>query len=185
MERIEWIIDGVTVGSLTSAAAGSSYPQNPVRISIGIYCPGCYGNASVQVGNPLTDNLDDYIATITGLEIENYNPATQYTFQDTSGSANSVVITLPTSTSKLSGGVIAGIVVGGLVGVIIIIGLVEWWRRTRKSKKATTEEVEAQEIPGARTKFTEAQISEAMTTRALRYPEEEEMGGRLGQHFYR
>lgn len=181
MERIEWIIDGVTVGSLTSAAAGSSYPQNPVRISIGIYCPGCYGNATVEVGSPLTKNPDDYIATVTSLEVENYNPATQYTFRDMSGSANSVIVTLPTSTSKLNGGVIAGIVVGGLVVVIVIIGLVVWWRRTWKAKKPTTEQVEAQEIPSARTKFTETQISDVETTRALRYPEEGEVGGRLGQ----
>lgn len=138
----------------------------------------------MEVGSPLTDNPDDYIATVTSLEVENYNPATQYTFRDMSGSANSVIITLPTSTSKLSGGVIAGIVVGGLVGVIIILGLVVWWRRTWKAKKTTTEEVEAQEIPNARTKFTETQISDGAmdeTTRALRYPEEGEVGGRLGQ----
>lgn len=190
MERIEWIIDGITVGTLTSAAAGSSYPQNPGRISIGIYCPGCYGNASVQVGSPLTDGPDDYIATVISLEVENYNPAAEYTFRDMSGSANSVVITLPTSTSKLKGGVIAGIVVGGLVGVIIVIGLVLCWRRiSRATKSSSGQTPEIQEIPGARTKFTEAQIrdmtTDEATMRALRYPEEGEVGGRLGQLSFR
>lgn len=187
-ERIEWIIDGVTVASLTNASAGASYPQAPVRVSIGIYCPGCYGNASVQVGSSLTENLDDYVATVTSLEVENYNPASQYTFRDMSGSANSVVLTLPTSTSKLTGGVIAGIVVGGLAVVIIFIGVVAYFcRRNWSGKKDQVEYGEAQEIPGARTKFTQGQSGkvivpiEETVTRALRYPEEGEVGGRLGQ----
>jgi hypothetical protein len=159
----------------------------PVRVSFGIFCPGCYGNASAQVGSPITDNLDDYKATITSLEVENYNPASQYTFRDMSGLAGSVAITLPTSSSKLSGGVIAGIVVGGLVAVIIIIGVGVYLHRTMKAKKSHDKAHYAQDVRGARTKFTEGQnrngiaTMEKPVTRALRYPEEREAGGRLGE----
>jgi hypothetical protein len=119
--------------------------------------------------------------------VENYNPASQYTFRDMSGSANSVVLTLPPSTSTLTGGVIAGIVIGGLVGVIIMIGVVVYCRRNWMGSEEPVEHNEVHEIPGARTKFTEGQKSnyigptEETVTRALRYPEEGEVGGRLGQ----
>jgi len=104
-----------------------------------------------------------------------------------SGSANSVVLTLPTSTSKFTGGVIAGIVVGGLVGVIVIIGVVVYCRRNWGGRKDQLEHAEVHEVPGARTKFTEGQNRndivpmEETVARALRYPEEGEIGGRLGQ----
>ena len=104
-----------------------------------------------------------------------------------SGSANSVVLTLPTSTSTLTGGVIAGIVIGGLVGVIVMIGVVVYWRRNWRGGEEPVEHSEVHEIPGARTKFTEGQKpnyigpTEETVTRALRYPEEGEVGGRLGQ----
>jgi hypothetical protein len=119
--------------------------------------------------------------------VENYNPASQYTFRDMSGSANSVVLTLPTSTSTLTGGVIAGIVIGGLVGVIVMIGVAVYCRRNWRGSEEPVEASEVHEIPGARTKFTEGQNSnyigpkEETVTRALRYPEEGEVGGRLGQ----
>jgi len=104
-----------------------------------------------------------------------------------SGSANSVVLTLSTPTSTLTGGVIAGIVIGGLVGVIVMIGVVVYCRRNWRGGEEPVEHSEAHEIPGARTKFTEGQKSnyigptEERVTRALRYPEEGEIGGRLGQ----
>ena len=172
---------------MTSASAGATYPQTPGRISVGIFCPGCYGNASVQVGSALTGSPDNYVATLTGLEIVNYNPASQYTFRDMSGLADSVILTLPTSSSKLSGGVIAGIVVGGLVGIIIIVGLIEYCRRSWKTKETPVEHGEVQEVPGARTKFTEGHNRDDIATMgepvmvALRYPDDGEVGGRLGQ----
>lgn len=120
--------------------------------------------------------------------MENYNPASQYTFRDMSGSANSVVLTLPASASTLTGGVIAGIMIGGLAGVIIMIGVVVYCRRNWRGGEEPVEHSEVHEIPGARIKFTEGQNdsnyigpTEETVTRALRYPEEGEVGGRLGQ----
>jgi hypothetical protein len=167
-----------------TASAGGTYLQTPVRVSIGISCSGCFANPPIPVGSHLIGNPDDYIVTITSLELVNYNPASQYTFRDLSGSAESVIITLPPPRPKLSNGAIAGIAVLGIVCIIVVVGAAVYFHRTCRTKK---QKVQTEEIPGARTKFTEDQPVDSIPTadesimRALRYPEEGELGGRLGQ----
>ena len=181
-EKIDWILDGVTVGTLTNETAGTGYPQTPARISVGIWCSSCYGQAPV-LGTPITDNVEDYVVTLSSLEIVNYNPASQYTFRDMSGLADSVLLTLSKPTSKLTDGVIVGIAIGGVVALVILAGVFEYWRRSRKREASPAEDFEVHELPGARTKSTEGEAYDTLAEtggRAIRYPEEEEVGGRLG-----
>ena len=104
-----------------------------------------------------------------------------------SGLASSVIITLPTSTSKPSAGLIAGVAVGGFIVIVVIVGIIVYCRRKWKTKKPHDEDAEAPEIPGARTKFTEGQndnefaTTEETVTTGLRYPEDAVVGGRLSQ----
>jgi hypothetical protein len=104
-------------------------------VSIGIWYQGFYdhGEFPVKVGTPVTDDLDTYVATVSSLEIINYNPATQYAYTNMSGSASSVVIIIHESKFTISK--IAGIVVGGLAGIVIIVGTLVYWLRSRKTNR--------------------------------------------------
>lgn len=177
-DRIEWIIDDITVATVTRTTAGATYPQLPVRISIGIWCPECFSSTSLQVGAPITDHLDDYVLTLTYLEIINYNPATQYAYNNMSGLSSSVLISPPQtpSSSKISGGVIAGIVVGSLVCIIVTVGVVTiCYRRRRTSTDAIQNQ--SAEVPSARTHGAEVpevinpSYKEEHVPTILRYPE--------------
>lgn len=186
-DRIQWIIDGVTLATVTRAAAGAQYPQIPARVSIGIWCPGCSGSS--QVGARITENLDTYVATLSLLEITNYNPAIQYRYRDMSGTESSVVIDhKSTSSSKITGGVIAGIVVGAVVCILIVIGLVVYCLRRRNKD---IKPVQHDDFSAPRTNYMEVNTPSKPDTdipMSLRYPEERyalhtpdaRAGGRLG-----
>jgi hypothetical protein len=126
--RIEWILDGVSVAVLTNDTAGPGFPQTPSRVTIGVWCPACYSATPGLVGIPVNNNFDDYAATVGTLEVINYNPATEYTYSDMSGSSSSVVIH---QGSKLTRGEIAGIVVAGFGALVIIAGALFYWFRRR------------------------------------------------------
>jgi len=130
--RIEWILDGVSVAVLTNDTAGLGFSQTPGRVTIGIWCPACYSATPGLVGIPVSDNFDDYVATVGTLEVINYNPATEYTYSDMSGSSSSVVIHQG-SISKLTRGEIAGIVVAGVGALVIIVGALFYWFRRRSA----------------------------------------------------
>ena len=171
----------MTVATLTNATAGAGYPQSPARVSIGIWCPGCNGEYSAAYGAPVTNDLDDYFVTLSALEVINYNPTSQYTFADMSGTASSVVIS-NASTSKLTSGAIVGIGVGALAAIVIIVGALIYWLRVRKTKRVALDPGETLEIPGARTNYPEIVVDKNFSTTeepivTIRYPENEELHG--------
>ena len=130
-ERIEWIIDGVTVATITNVTAGKGFPQTPGRVTIGVWCPECYGAHPGLVGTPVVDN-GTYTATVLSLEVINYNPAQQYSYGDMSGSSGSVVIhQQSTSPSKLTSAEIAGIVIGALAAIASIGSILVYYLRHR------------------------------------------------------
>lgn len=63
-ERIEFIIDGVTVRTLAYddplTVGGKNYPQTPMRLKLGNWCGGCAGEPEGTVewagGNTTFDN---------------------------------------------------------------------------------------------------------------------------------
>jgi len=87
------------------------------------------------VGVPVNNNFDDYVATVGSLEVINYNPATEYTYSDMSGSSSSVVIHQG-SISKLTPGEIAGIVVAGVGALVMIVGALFYWFRRRSARES-------------------------------------------------
>jgi len=124
----------VTVAVLTNDNDTAAFPQTPGRVTIGIWCPACYSANPGLVGIPVNADFDTYVATVGTLEVINYNPATLYTYSDMSGLSSSVVIHHE-STSKLTRGQLAGIVVAALGVMVIIVGALVYWLRCTKNTK--------------------------------------------------
>ncbi|KAI7163702.1 hypothetical protein D0865_08457 [Hortaea werneckii] len=107
-ERIEWIIDGSTVRTLTyddpTTLGGKNYPQTPMRVKLGSWCGGCAeaeGTVEWAGGKTTFDNAP-YIMYVKSVEITNNNPAKAYKYGDKSGSYESIKL-LDTDNSNLSG----------------------------------------------------------------------------------
>jgi len=107
-ERIEWIIDGSTVRTVTYddpvALGGKNYPQTPMRVKLGSWCGGCAkAEATVEwAGGKTTFDNAPYIMYVKSVEITNNNPAKAYKYGDKSGSYESIKL-LDTDNSNLSG----------------------------------------------------------------------------------
>merc|ERR1712072_1578579 len=106
-ERIEWIIDGSTVRTVTyddpTTLGGKNYPQTPMREKLGSWCGGCAkaeGTVEWAGGKTTFDNAP-YIMYVKSVEITNNNPAKAYKYGDKSGSYESIKL-LDTDNSNLS-----------------------------------------------------------------------------------
>lgn len=110
-ERIEWIIDGVTVRTLgyndPLTIGGKNYPQTPMRVKLGSWCGGCAGEPAGTVtwaGGKTTFNDAPYIMYVESVDIQNYNPADSYEYGDNSGTWQSIKIIKGGDSSSPSGG---------------------------------------------------------------------------------
>lgn len=109
-DRIEWIIDGKTVRTLTRndplTVGGTQYPQTPMRLKLGSWCGGCKGepDGTVQwAGGATTFNEAPYVMYVESVNIQNYNPADSYEYSDKSGSWQSIKLVKDGSSSNPSG----------------------------------------------------------------------------------
>ena len=110
-ERIEWIIDGVTVRTLgyndPLTVGGTNYPQTPMRLKLGNWCGGCAGEPKGTVawaGGKTTFTDSPYVMYVESVQIQNTNPADSYEYSDNSGSWESINIIKGGSSSNPSGG---------------------------------------------------------------------------------
>lgn len=108
-ETLEWLIDGTSVRSLAYADAlgGENYPQTPMRVKLGTWAGGDSDNSywTIQWAGGETDYSEGpFTAYIKSVSIVNYNPATEYTYGDTSGSYDSIEITGGNSSSVAESG---------------------------------------------------------------------------------
>ena len=109
-ERIQWIIDGETVRTLTYddplTVGGHNYPQTPMKVKLGTWCGGCKGQPKGTVqwagGNTNFDSAP-YVMYVESVNIKNYNPADEYEWSDRSGSWQSINIVNGDSTSDPEG----------------------------------------------------------------------------------
>lgn len=106
-ESLTWKIDGATVRTLAYADAldGANYPQTPMRVKLGIWAGGDSSNSAGTIAwaGGETDYADGpFTAFIKSVSITNYNPAATYTYGDTSGSYESIVLGDSTSNSSSS-----------------------------------------------------------------------------------
>lgn len=113
-DRIEWIIDGKTVRTLTrndpSTVGGKNYPQTPMRVKLGSWCGGCDGEPKGTVdwaGGKTTFDDAPYMMYVESVNIQNYNPADAYEYSDRSGSWQSIKLIKDGSSAEPSGAVTA------------------------------------------------------------------------------
>ena len=109
-DRINWIIDGSIVRTLTFDNAltvgGKNYPQTPMRIKLGNWCGGCKGMPDGTItwaGGNTTFDAAPYTMVVESVTIQNYNPADSYEYSDKTGDWQSIKIVNGGSTSSPSG----------------------------------------------------------------------------------
>lgn len=109
-ERLEFIIDGVTVRTLAYddplTIGGTNYPQTPMRLKLGNWCGGCAGEAEGTVewagGNTTFDNAP-YTMYVESVTIQNNNPADSYQYGDMTGDWQSIKVISGNSSAGASG----------------------------------------------------------------------------------
>lgn len=104
-EQLIWKIDGTTVRTLAYADAleGANYPQTPMRVKLGIWAGGDSSNSegTIEWAGGETDYSDGpFLAYVQSVTIVNYNPAESYTYSDTSGSYDSIVLNDATNSTS-------------------------------------------------------------------------------------
>lgn len=100
-ERIEWLIDDITVRTLAYADAldGHNFPQTPMKVRMGTWAGGDPDKSywtklwaggetayTAEAGMPWTMS----VATVS---ITNYSPAESYKYTDTTGDSSSIAKT--------------------------------------------------------------------------------------------
>lgn len=103
-EALTWKIDGTTVRTLAyeDAVDGTNYPQTPMRVKLGIWAGGDSSNSegTIEWAGGETDYSDGpFYAYVQSVTIVNYNPAESYTYDGTSGSYDSIVLSGATNSS--------------------------------------------------------------------------------------
>jgi len=114
-DRIEWIVDGVTVRTLaatdSSTNGGNNYPQTPMRLKLGNWCGGCSGEPDGTIewaGGNTTFNDAPYVMYVESVTIENTNPADAYEYTDKTGSWESIKLITSGNSSSSAGGASSG-----------------------------------------------------------------------------
>lgn len=96
-ERINWIIDGVTVRTLAfeDANGGLNFPQTPMNVRLGIWAGGDPSNSPGTImwaGGETDFTKGPYTMVIESVKVVNYSPGVAYRFTDLSGSWESIEI---------------------------------------------------------------------------------------------
>ncbi|KAJ9298840.1 CAZyme family GH16 [Paecilomyces variotii] len=103
---IEWLIDGTNVRTLSYADAknGTRFPQTPCRVKIGIWAGGDPSNAEGTIewaGGETDYTKAPFTMYVDSVNITNYTPASQYTYDGTSGSWESIKASNTTSSDDV------------------------------------------------------------------------------------
>src|SRR5687767_5908163 len=89
-----WYIDGSAVRTLNyaDAVSGKNYPQTPMRVKLGIWSASDTGEeGTIEWAGGDTDYSDGpFTMRVKSLSINNYNPASSYTYGDKTGDWESI-----------------------------------------------------------------------------------------------
>lgn len=102
-ERIQWIVDGNVIRTLTASAAGSNYPQTPMQIRLGTWVGGGKDSpeGTVEWAGGYADfsdaPFDSWYKSIKVVDYAGGNSAAdfavrQYSYGDKSGTKDSIVV---------------------------------------------------------------------------------------------
>ncbi|KAK6432683.1 hypothetical protein LTR95_011144 [Oleoguttula sp. CCFEE 5521] len=94
-DRIQWIIDGTVVRTLQygDANEGKNYPQTPMILKMGNWAGGGEGQpeGTIEWAGGKTDfSKAPFTMYVKNVQITNYYPASSYSFNDASGSWQSI-----------------------------------------------------------------------------------------------
>lgn len=96
-DRIEFIIDGTTVRTISSTDPltlnGKNYPQTPMRVKLGNWAGG--GPSEPQgtiewAGGPTDFTKGPFVMYVESVSVQNNNPACSYSYGDESGTWQSI-----------------------------------------------------------------------------------------------
>jgi beta-glucanase (GH16 family) len=108
-EQIVWQIDGVTVRALTAAdAEANQYPQTPMQLKLGIWAGGDPSNppGTIQWAGGDTNYADGpFTMTVQSVSATDYSTGTEYTYDGTSGTWQSIKSTGGSVNGNLGGSV--------------------------------------------------------------------------------
>ncbi|KAL0937105.1 glycosyl hydrolase family 16 [Colletotrichum truncatum] len=104
-DKLEWWVDGALVRTLLPAQAnnGQSYPQTPMRLSLGIWAggdPRMAPGTREWAGGDTDYAAGPYTMYVKSAQVTDYSSGKEYSFGDKSGSWESIKITEGNSTVK-------------------------------------------------------------------------------------
>ena len=92
-DQIVWQVDGVTVRALTASSSGSTYPQTPMHVKMGIWAGGDPSNPPGTIawaGGQTDYSAGPYTMYVKSVKVTDYSTGSQYTYGDTSGTWGSI-----------------------------------------------------------------------------------------------
>ena len=92
-DQIAWQVDGVTVRAATAASAGSSYPQTPMHVKVGIWAGGDPSNPSGTInwaGGQTDYSSGPFTMYVKSVRVTDYSTGSQYSYGDMSGTWGSI-----------------------------------------------------------------------------------------------
>lgn len=92
-DAITWSVNGNVVRTLEASAAGNYFPQTPMTLRIGIWAGGdpSEPQGTIEWAGGVTDfTKGPFTMYVESVSIKNANPASSYSYGDTSGSADSI-----------------------------------------------------------------------------------------------
>lgn len=103
-----WYIDGAAVRTLAydDALGGKNYPQTPMKVKLGIWSASDTGaEGTIQWAGGNTDYSDGpFTMQVKSISINNYNPASSYTYSDETGDWQSIKMSSEDSKDSSSSG---------------------------------------------------------------------------------
>ncbi|TQV94366.1 hypothetical protein V2A60_002601 [Cordyceps javanica] len=113
-DKIDWIINGAVVRTLTRAAVGDNYPQSPMQVKLGAWVAGFEGNdpGTIAWSGGIADfSNGPSTAIYKSIKIVDYaggSSATdkdvkEYVYSDNSGSASSIKVNLKDGSGSKDG----------------------------------------------------------------------------------
>ncbi len=92
-DEIAWQVDGVTVRAVTAQQAGSSYPQTPMNVRMGIWAGGDPTNpwGTIQwAGGSADYSAGPFTMYVKSVKVTDYSTGSQYSYGDMSGTSGSI-----------------------------------------------------------------------------------------------
>ena len=92
-DRVQWLINGVPMRTLTPDESQGQYPQTPMQVKVGAWSGGDPSNAAGTIqwaGGATQYSNGPFTMQMKSLSVTDYSTGTQYTYSGTSGTWQSI-----------------------------------------------------------------------------------------------